>query len=121
MFALACRSIGEKILNKPLEEISVSQLLSNLFEITKRFEMETQPQLLLLQKTIVNLEGLSLLLDNKVNMWVVIKPWIEKWARKNLGAKKIIMQTKYSYLNIMTRASTIINSLETLLNKSTMK
>ena len=62
-FAQACRSIGEPILGRPLHEISIARLLAQLFQVTEQFEMETQPQLLLLQKTMVLAEGVGRRLD----------------------------------------------------------
>ena len=76
-FAQACRSIGEPILGRPLHEISLGRLLAQLFQVTEQFEMETQPQLLLLQKTMVLAEGVGRLLDPSVNMWALARPHIE--------------------------------------------
>ena len=80
-FTQACRSIGEPLLGRPLEEISIARLLSQLFEITRKFEMEAQPQLLMLQRTMVLAEGLGRSLDPSVNMWVLAQPLIEDWMR----------------------------------------
>ena len=68
-FTQACRSIGEPILGRPLHEISIARLLAQLFQVTEQFEMETQPQLLLLQKTMVLIEGVGRRLDPTVNIW----------------------------------------------------
>ena len=84
-FTQAIRSIGEPILGKPLHEISLGQLLGHLFKVTKTFEMETQPQLLLLQKTLLMAEGLCRRLSPEENMWALAQPQIEHWARENLG------------------------------------
>ena len=84
-FAHACRAIGKPVLDKPLNEISVGMLLGQLFKVTETFEMETQPQLLLLQKTMVMVEGVGRMLDPKVNMWKMAQPLIEQWGRDNLG------------------------------------
>jgi ubiquinone biosynthesis protein len=78
-FAQACRSIGEPLLGRPLEEISIGHLLSQLFEITRKFEMEAQPQLMMLQKTMVLAEGLGRSLDPGVNMWVLTRPLVADW------------------------------------------
>ena len=90
LFAQACRSIGEPILTQPENRISIANLLSQLFKVTEDFAMETQPQLLLLQKSILIIEGLGQAL--------IAAPWIEEWAKDNLSlearlknfAKKII-------------------------------
>jgi ubiquinone biosynthesis protein len=84
-FMQACRAIGEPIKDLPLQEISVARLLAQLFEVTARFEMETQPQLLLLQKTMLVAEGVGRRLDPDTNMWVVAHPLIEAWMVENRG------------------------------------
>ena len=84
-FTQACRSIGEPILGRPLQEISVARLLAQLFEITEQFDMETQPQLLLLQKTMVVIEGVGRRLDPEINIWALARPLIEEWMRDNRG------------------------------------
>lgn len=84
-FQQACRSIGEPIVGLPLNRISIAHLLAQLFKITEDFEMETQPQLLLLQKTMVLVEGVGSILDPEVNMWKLAEPWIERWAMQNLS------------------------------------
>ena len=86
-FVQALRSIGEPILGRPINEISIAQLLGQLFQITEAFEMETQPQLLLLQKTMLMAEGLTRRLTPDQNMWVFSRPLIERWARENLGVQ----------------------------------
>ncbi len=83
-FALACRMIAEPIVGKPANQISIGKLLENLFEITTEYGMEIQPRLLLLQKTMAVLEGISQTLDPKVNMWDLVRPWIQNWATKNI-------------------------------------
>ncbi len=80
-FTQACRSIGEPLLERPLEEISVARLLAQLFEVTRQFNMQTQPQLFMLQKTLVLAEGLGRILDPSVNMWALARPLIEDWMR----------------------------------------
>lgn len=84
LFAQACRSIGEPIVGKAINEISVAKLLLHLFKITEDFTMQTQPQLLLLQKTTVTIEGLGKRLNPQLNMWQLAEPWIRKWANRNL-------------------------------------
>lgn len=84
-FAQACRSIGEPIVGLPSNEMSVAKLLAHLFQVTKDFEMQTQPQLLLIQKTTVLVEGVGSKLDPSVNIWKLAEPWIEQWANQNIG------------------------------------
>lgn len=84
-FMQACRSIAEPIRDRPLAEISIGRLLGQLFEVTETFAMETQPQLLLLQKTMVVAEGVGRRLNPNVNMWELAQPLIEVWMIDNLG------------------------------------
>lgn len=84
-FTQALRSIGEPILGKPMNEISIGRLLGQLFQVTETFEMETQPQLLLLQKTMVVTEGVGRILNPDVNMWELAMPLIAEWMRENRG------------------------------------
>ncbi|HWD60214.1 MAG TPA: 2-polyprenylphenol 6-hydroxylase [Stellaceae bacterium] len=91
-FAQACRSIGEPILGRPLAEISVARLFAQLFRVTEQFEMETQPQLLLLQKTMVLIEGVGRQLDPEVNIWALARPLIEAWMLDNRGPEARVRQ-----------------------------
>jgi len=84
-FMQACRSIAEPIRGRALAEISVGRLLGQLFEVTEIFAMETQPQLLLLQKTMVVAEGVGRALNPSVNMWQLAQPLVEAWIAENLG------------------------------------
>ena len=93
LFAQACRSIGEPIVGLPANKISVGKLLSQLLDITEEFSMETQPQLLLLQKNTVMLEGVGAMLDPEVNLWYLAEPWIEKWYIQNIGIETKMLKT----------------------------
>ncbi|MEE8445273.1 MAG: 2-polyprenylphenol 6-hydroxylase [Alphaproteobacteria bacterium] len=84
-FTQACRAIGEPLFGKPLEEISLARLLGQMFQVAEAFEMEVQPQLLLLQKTMLVAEGVSRKLDPTVNMWMLAEPLIEDWMWRNRG------------------------------------
>ena len=84
-FATALRAVGDPILGKPVNEISVGQLLEQLFTITRIFEMQTQPHLLLLQKTMVMVEGVASSLDPNANMWEIAQPFLENWIRDELS------------------------------------
>jgi ubiquinone biosynthesis protein len=84
-FMQACRAIAEPILDKPLHEISAAKLLGQLFAITETFNMETQPQLLLLQKSMLVIEGVGRKLAPQTNMWELSRPLIEEWIAKNLN------------------------------------
>ena len=80
--AQALRSIGEPIFGQSVKDISGGKLLKQLFEITEKFNMQTQPQLLLLQKTMVVVEGVARKLDPEANIWEISKPVLEKWLKE---------------------------------------
>jgi len=84
-FTQACRAIAEPILGKPLNEISLARLLAQLFEVTEQFQMETQPQLLLLQKSMLVCEGVGRKLAPELNMWELARPLIEEWMIEHRG------------------------------------
>jgi len=81
-FAQALRSIGEPIFGQSVKNISGGRLLSQLFEITEKFNMQTQPQLLLLQKTMVVVEGVARQLNSETNIWETSKPVLENWLKE---------------------------------------
>jgi ubiquinone biosynthesis protein len=84
-FAQAIRAIGEPIHNRTAEEISMAKLLMLLFEVTGLFDMRTRPELLLLQKTMVVVEGVARALDSKLDMWSTADPVVREWIERNLG------------------------------------
>lgn len=85
VFAQAIRSIGEPIMDRPASQISMARLLTQLFEITAQFDMQAQPQLLLLQKTMVVVEGVARTLNPNLNMWVTAEPVVGSWIKRQLG------------------------------------
>ena len=85
-FAQAIRAIGEPIHSRPADEISMAKLLMLLFEVTGLFDMRTRPELLLLQKTMVVVEGVARSLDPKLDMWTVSEPVVREWMERHLGA-----------------------------------
>ena len=85
-FAQAIRAIGEPIHNRTAEDISMAKLLMLLFEVTGLFDMRTRPELLLLQKTMVVVEGVARGLDPKLDMWAVAEPVVREWIERHLGA-----------------------------------
>jgi ubiquinone biosynthesis protein len=84
-FAQAIRAIGEPIHNRPAEDISMAKLLTLLFEVTGLFDMRTRPELLLLQKTMVVVEGVARSLDPKLDMWSTAEPVVREWVERHLG------------------------------------
>lgn len=93
-FAQAIRAIGEPIHGQPAETISMARLLALLFEVTDLFEMETRPELIMLQKTMVVVEGVSRMLNPRFNMWKASEPVVGQWIRDNLGPKRIMTDLK---------------------------
>lgn len=86
-FEAAIRTVCEPIFARPLKEISFGRLLVRLFQTARRFNMEVQPQLVLLQKTLLNIEGLGRQLYPDLDLWETAKPFLEKWTRDQLGAR----------------------------------
>jgi ubiquinone biosynthesis protein len=84
-FAQAIRAIGEPIHNRTAEDISMAKLLTLLFEVTGLFDMRTRPELLLLQKTMVVVEGVARALDPRLDMWSVAEPVVREWMERHLG------------------------------------
>ena len=85
VFAQALRAIGEPVLDKPADEISMGGLLAQLFQVTEQFDMVTQPQLLLLQKTMMVVEGVARTFNPKLNMWDAAEPVVRQWMEQRLG------------------------------------
>jgi len=84
-FTTALRAVGEPIRGLPVKDVSIGQMLDGLFAITRDFDMSTQPHLLLLQKTMVMVEGVASMLDPDINMWDVSGPFVKEWLRSELG------------------------------------
>src|SRR5262249_25142388 len=84
-FAQAIRAIGEPIHNRTAEDISMAKLLMLLFEVTGLFDMRTRPELLLLQKTMVVVEGVARSLDPKLDMWTTAEPVVREWIERHFG------------------------------------
>lgn len=93
-FESAIRSVCEPIFEKPLKEISFGQLLLRLFQTARRFNMEVQPQLVLLQKTLLNIEGLGRQLYPDLDLWKTAKPFLEQWMEEQVGAKAMLRNLK---------------------------
>jgi ubiquinone biosynthesis protein len=85
-FAQALRAVGEPIQGRPAEEISMASLLGQLFQYTEVFDMQTRPELIMLQKTMVAVEGVARGLDPALNMWTVAEPVVREWMERELGA-----------------------------------
>ncbi|MBE9399557.1 ubiquinone biosynthesis regulatory protein kinase UbiB [Pontibacterium sp. N1Y112] len=93
-FETAIRSVCEPIFEKPLKEISFGQVLLGLFQTARRFNMEVQPQLVLLQKTLLNIEGLGRQLYPELDLWKTAKPFLEGWMKERMGPKAVYRSIK---------------------------
>lgn len=96
-FESAIRSVCEPIFERPLKEISFGQLLLRLFQTARRFDMEVQPQLVLLQKTLLNIEGLGRQLYPDLDLWQTAKPFLERWMSEQVGTRAFIGRMKHSF------------------------
>lgn len=90
----AIRSVCEPYFDRPLKELSLGLVLMRLFQTSRRFQVEIQPQLVLLQKTLLNIEGLGRELDPDLDLWNTAKPFLEKWMIDQLGPKKLLDQLR---------------------------
>src|SRR3989344_5378515 len=93
-FESAIRAVLEPVFAKPLSEISFGRLLLHLFQTARRFNMEIQPQLVLLQKTLFNIEGLGRRLYPELDLWVTAKPYLESWMRARMGPRALFKTLK---------------------------
>jgi ubiquinone biosynthesis protein len=89
-FETAIRAVCEPIFDKPLKEISFGKVLLRLFQTSRRFNIEVQPQLVLLQKTLLNIEGLGRDLDPDLDLWVTAKPFLERWMSEQVGWRGLL-------------------------------
>jgi len=89
-FEAAIRTVCEPIFDKPLKDISFGKTLLRLFQTARRFEMEVQPQLVLLQKTLLNIEGLGRQLDPELDLWKTAKPFLERWMHEQMGWRALV-------------------------------
>lgn len=111
-FATALRAVGEPMRGKPVSELSVGQMLDGLFAITRDFDMETQPHLLLLQKTMVMVEGLATQLDPGINMWDVSGPFVKAWMRDELGPEAAIADRLRQDVGTLLRLPDLVRRIE---------
>ena len=101
--AQALRSIGEPIFGQAVKDISGGKLLKQLFDVTEKFNMQTQPQLLMLQKTMVVVEGVARKLNPETNIWTTSKPVLENWLRETKGPINTLNQTLESTSEVIKR------------------
>ena len=90
----AVRTVCEPYFDRPLKEISLGMVLMRLFQTSRRFNVEIQPQLVLLQKTLLNIEGLGRQLDPDLDLWSTAKPFLEKWMLDQLGPQRLLRELR---------------------------
>ncbi len=111
-FTTALRAVGEPIRGLPVKEISIGQMLDGLFTITRDFDMPTQPHLLLLQKTMVMVEGVAQTLDPDINMWETAAPFVGEWLRSELGPEAAIADKLRQGFDLLSRLPDIFRRIE---------
>ncbi|XUU61018.1 2-polyprenylphenol 6-hydroxylase [Erythrobacter sp. HA6-11] len=111
-FATALRAVGEPMRGKPVSELSVGQMLDGLFAITRDFDMQTQPHLLLLQKTMVMVEGIATQLNPQINMWDTSAPYVRSWIRDELGPEAAVADRIKTDTETLFRLPGLIRRLE---------
>ncbi len=113
-FATALRSVGEPMRGLPVKDMSVGNMLDSLFAITRDFDMVTQPHLLLLQKTMVMVEGVASALDPAINMWETAEPFVRDWLRGELGPEAKLADALVEGMRTLGRLPDTIRRLEAM-------
>lgn len=112
VFQQAIRAIGEPIFDRPPNEISIARLLAQLFQVSERFHMEAQPQLLLLQKTMLTAEGVGRRLAPELNMWQLAQPLIEDWMREHRGPEARLAEITADTILAVQRLPDAVRAVE---------
>ena len=110
----AIRAVCEPHFDRPLKDISLGQVLMRLFQTSRRFNVEIQPQLVLLQKTLLNIEGLGRQLDPDLDLWSTAKPFLERWMNEQIGWRGLLERLK----NEAPRYAQLLPELPRLLHQS---
>lgn len=100
-FEAAVRTVCEPIFARPISEISFGQLVLRLFQVARRFDMPVQPQLVLLQKTLLNIEGLGRQLYPELDLWETAKPYLERWMRDQVGPSALLKTLRRELPSVM--------------------
>ncbi|WP_136163688.1 2-polyprenylphenol 6-hydroxylase [Sphingomonas flavalba] len=111
-FTTALRAVGEPIRGLPVRDISIGNMLDGLFAITRDFDMPTQPHLLLLQKTMVMVEGVATTLDPDLNMWETAGPFVQEWMRTELGPEAFVADRIVRDVRTLARLPELIRVIE---------
>jgi ubiquinone biosynthesis protein len=111
-FATALRAVGEPMRGMAAKEVSLGQMLDGLFKITRDFDMQTQPHLLLLQKTMVMEEGVAAALDPDINMWETAEPFLTEWVRSELGPEARIADEIVRTVRLLRKLPDLIRRID---------
>ena len=111
-FATALRAVGEPMRGLAVKDMSVGMMLDGLFNITRDFDMKTQPHLLLLQKTMVMVEGVATALDPDINMWETAAPFVREWIRTELGPETFVADRLNADFKTLARLPQLIRNIE---------
>jgi len=111
-FATALRAVGEPMRGLAVKDMSMGAMLDGLFSITRDFDMQTQPHLLLLQKTMVMVEGVARGLDPDINLWDVSAPFVREWIRTELGPEAKIADRLVEDIRTLARLPDLIRNIE---------
>jgi ubiquinone biosynthesis protein len=111
-FATALRAVGEPMRGLAVKDMSIGMMLDGLFNITRDFDMQTQPHLLLLQKTMVMVEGVATSLDPDINLWDSAAPFVREWLRTELGPEAAIADRLITDLRTLARLPDLIRNIE---------
>ncbi len=118
-FEAAIRTVCEPIFERPLKDISFGLLLLRLFQVARRFKMEVQPQLVLLQKTLLNIEGLGRQLYPELDLWVTAKPFLERWMSEQIGFRSFGRSLKKNAPEWAEKLPELPGLLHTFLSQAT--
>ena len=116
---IAIRAICEPIFNKPLKDISFGRTLLSLFQMSRRFGVIIQPQLIMLQKTLLNIEGLGRDLDGNIDLWQTARPFLKRWMSEQLGFRKVANTLKQELPFILKTAPEMPRLIHRFLNQQT--
>src|SRR5450432_2325896 len=114
----AVRTVCEPIFNKPLKEISFAQVLLRLFETARRFDMQVQPQLILLQKTLFNIEGLGRQLYPELDLWQTAQPFLRKWMRERMSPRAVLRRIRAQLPDALMALQQVPQIFQTALRES---
>jgi ubiquinone biosynthesis protein len=115
----AVRTVCEPIFNKPLKEISFAQVLLRLFETARRFDMQVQPQLILLQKTLFNIEGLGRQLYPELDLWATAQPYLRRWMKERMSPRTVLRKARAQLPDVLVALQQVPQIFQTAVRDAT--